>query len=340
MGIIFPMKRSFPLLVTLLFLTLSLFPWMAVYAQPFHFSDHPASQNLVEAVNALRESNGLDPYVEDPTLTKIAQAHADYIAGIGVLTHFDVNGDRPYQRALNAGYAVAGNLSAGGYFAEAIYSGRDISFDDVVAAWQENPSDANAMLFPDYQDIGVGVSAADGVTYFVLNVGSEELPTTNTPPTASTPMSAVSPLASGTGTALVILNTPEANGDVYHIVQKDEALWSIALAYGTTIDELKRLNSLASDEIFEGQRLLILRAATATPTSTPAPVTATLGIPTSTATRPIPPSPTFTATPLPVAPVSLQNSGKIVGGIVSAALLAAGFGAFLGRKRLKASEEE
>lgn len=333
MGIIFPMKRILPILLSLLCLTLSLLPSIGAGAQPQPFSADPAGANLIEAVNALRESNGLDPYQEDPILTGIAQRHADYVASTGVSTHIDADGKHPYQRALDAGYQVAGNLSTGGYFAEAIYSGRAVPFEDVAAAWQSNSSDANAILFPDYQDVGVGIAAADGVTYYVLNAGSETVPTTGTPSKVAVTSTM------GTGTALIgIINTPQANGEIFHIVQKDEALWSIALAYNTTIEELKRLNGLASDEIFEGQRLLIRRASTETPTATVAPVTATLGIPTSTATQPAPPTATNTPTPVPAAPVSLRSSGAAVVVIVLIALLAAGLGAFLGRKKEKASD--
>lgn len=333
MGIIFPMKRILPILLSLLFLTLSLLPSIGADAQPRPFSANPAAADLIEAVNALRESNGLDPYRKNPILTEIAQRHADYVASTGVLTHFDAAAKRPYQRALDAGYEVAGNLSTGGYFAEAIYSGRDASFEEVVSAWQENSSDANAILFPGYQDVGVGIAAADGITYYILNAGSENVPVTGTP------SQAVATGTMGTGTALVgVVNTPQANGEIFHIVQKDEALWSIALAYDTTIEELKRLNNLASDAIFEGQRLLIRRAATETPTATAAPVTATLGIPTSTSTQPAPPTETPTQTPVPAAPVSAQRSGAAVGVIVLTALLAAGLGAFLGRKKEKASD--
>ncbi len=130
----------------------------------------------------------------------------------------------------------------------------------------------------------------------------------------------------------VIVSTPLENGEVYHVVQLKEALWSIALAYDTTVEQIKLLNGLATDEIFEGQKLLILRPVTDTPTPTEV-VTATFGIPTSTSTQPVPPTITSTATPLPVPPASRQSGGIVVGIIVLIALLAAGIGAWLGRKK-------
>ncbi|MBI5963431.1 MAG: LysM peptidoglycan-binding domain-containing protein [Chloroflexi bacterium] len=130
----------------------------------------------------------------------------------------------------------------------------------------------------------------------------------------------------------IITSTPLESGEVYHVVQAHEALWSIAIAYNTSIEHLKLLNGLSTDEIFEGQKLLVFKPEpeTATPTNT---VTVTLGIPTSTATKPITPTFTSTTTPLPMPPSTLQGGGVVLGLIVLIALLAAGLGSWLGRKR-------
>ena len=130
----------------------------------------------------------------------------------------------------------------------------------------------------------------------------------------------------------IITSTPLENGDVYHVVQSNEALWSIAIAYNTTIDTLKLLNGLSTDEIFAGQKLLVFKhePATLTPTKV---ITATLGIPTSTATQPVTATYTFIPTPVPLSPSSLQGGGSVLGAIVLIAFLAAGLGSWLGRKR-------
>lgn len=136
----------------------------------------------------------------------------------------------------------------------------------------------------------------------------------------------------GTPSVVVITSTPLENGEVYHVVQLHEALWSIAIAYNTTIEDLKFLNGLSTDEIFEGQKLLVLKPEpnTATPTTI---ITATFGIPTSTATPPVVPTVTSTATPLPIPPSSRQSGEMILGVIVLVALLAAGIGSWLGKKK-------
>ena len=319
-------------LISLLFLTFALNPSEKVGAQPGVLSPYRTAQEMIEQVNVLRASNGLEPYSSDSILMKVAQSHADYIASTGVLTHFDKNGKRPYQRAIDAGYAVAGNLSSGGLLTEAIFSGSGVSDDSVIAAWQANAADSIALLSPSYEDVGVGISAANGITYYVLVAASE-----NDSGIAVTPTFVSSMPTVGTGTN--IPNTPLPSGQIYHVVRKNEALWSVAILYNTTIEELKSLNGLATDEIFEGQQLLVRAANTPSPTPTTIPVTATLGIPTSTATLPVTPTKTSTPTPIPTPPTSLRSGGMVVGGITLVALLAAGLGAFLGSRKKQKEEK-
>ncbi|KAA0273832.1 MAG: LysM peptidoglycan-binding domain-containing protein [Chloroflexi bacterium] len=316
---------SFWMITPLLVLTFALIPSERVDATPQDFSFQQSAVDLIDKVNALRESKGLPEYTPNSILMKISQEHAGYLARTGVLTHFDQNGLRPFERAIASGYPVGGELAAGGLFAEAIHSGTGLSEDDVIAFWQADADNSRVLLSPEYKDAGAGIAAANGVTYFVLVAGSGDkaVVTTVSPEVDS--------LTVMPGT--VIPNTPLPGGEIYHIVQKDEALWSIAIAYNTTIAELKLLNSLSSDEIFEGQKLLVRRASTETPTPTRIPVTVTLGIPTSTATRPVTPTATQTSTPLPSAPTSLQAGGKVVGGITLAALVTAGLASFLLSRR-------
>lgn len=312
------MKRSLLLkLLLLLSFTAVLFPSRQAAAQPGQLS----ALEIIAQVNAFRASQDLPPYQENPILMKVAQTHADHIASSGVVTRFDAGGFSPYQRAMTAGYAVAGDLSIGGLFFELLYSGAGASVVEVVNAWKEDTESLNAMASPDFKDIGVGLAIANGITYYVLDVG------------ASTSENRL-PAAQGTGTqsAPVITSTALVDGDVYHIVQADQALWSIALAYNTTIEQLKLLNSLSTDEIFIGQKLLVQKPETPTPTPSQV-ITATFGIPTSTPTKPPIPTATFTPTPPPVPPASFQSAQLVVGAIILAALFAAALGAWLGRKR-------
>ncbi len=297
-------------------------------------SNHQAAADVIDEVNALRAEQGLPAYQVNPILMKIAQSHADYQASTGIVTHYGENGSRPYQRALDAGYPVAGDLSTGGLFSENVDAGRNLSASQVVQGWQEDSLHLNTMISADLQDIGVGVAIADGVTYYTLNAGqASEIEVLASSSPAS---NGGDPFASSTGTPstlqLLATNTITEDGTVYHIVQAKEALWSIALAYETTIDELKRLNRLVTDDIYEGQKLVISKQEVETPTPQPS-ITVTFGIPTSTATFPVTPSLTPTSTPIPIPPASRQRGGQIVGGIVLVAVIAAGLGAWLGRRK-------
>lgn len=331
------MKRTSLLTLALLFfgslrpasaLTLSLLPPMQVNASLGFFSANYTAQTLLAEVNSLRASNDLPPYNVNSILMSGAQTHAEYLASTGVLTQLGPDGKRPYQRALDAGYAVAGNLSVGGLFAENIHSGAGISPAEVVSAWRSNATSLNAMLSRDFKDAGAGMAVANGVTYYVLDVGASDSSLRTATLTAET--GTATPRVLGTD-VVVFVNTPLSNGEIFHVVQKDEALWSIAVAYSTTIEELKRLNGLASDEIFEGQTLLIQQAVTATTTASPV-ITATFGIPTSTSTSPVTPTLTPTSTAIPKPPASLESGGMAVGLIILVALLAAGVGSLLGKR--------
>jgi uncharacterized protein YkwD len=314
--------------IPLLILVLSLLQFRKVVAQPETNFLNQSALDVIEEVNSLRVSKGLPPYQVNSILMVIAQEHAEYIASSGVLTYFDAKGSRPYQRALAAGYLVSGDLSLGGFFSEIIHYGVNLSASDVVGVWQKESDHLNIIISSELNDIGVGVADVKGVTYYVLDAGASTDALSITP---SSP-NAIFTSTAGTPSAMVITSTPLEDGTVYHIVQPNEALWSIAQAYDITIEELKRLNSLSSNEIFIGQKLLIRKLVSSTSTPEPT-ITVTLGIATSTAKRPMPSTFTFTPTFIPTSPASRQAGGLIVGGIVIIAMLAAGLGLWLGKKK-------
>jgi len=318
------MKRYLVLtLAAFFFVTQSLLPSEQADALHVFSSPNLSALEVIAEVNALRAAEQLPPYQVNSVLMRVAQSHADYIAASGVISHFNADGKAPYQRAAAAGYSVAGDIASGGLFSEAIGSGASLSASQIVELWQDDSEDLKALTNPEFKDIGVGLAVKDGITYYVLNAGASLGVGTPSPsPTSGTPSS------------LIAISTALEDGSVFHIVQKDEGLWGIALAYDTTIEQLQALNGLATDEIFIGQRLLIQKPDVKTMTPTVEIVsTATFGIPTSTATRPVTPTVTSTSTPLPVAPTSRRSGGLIVGGIVLAALVAAALGAWLGRNR-------
>lgn len=313
------------MITPLLFLTRNLPPSERAGANLVQFVPDPSALEVIAAVNAVRTSRNLPAYRIDSILMTIAQTQADYISSTGVPTRFSADGLHPFQRALAAGYPVAGDLFQGGEFSENIAAGKKLSVNDLIIKWQENSLDLNTLISPDLKDVGVGVKIISGLTYYVLDAGALSDEQSPSPSLSLVPTSVSSLSAPSAGFAT---STPADNGAIFHIVHPNEALWNIALAYKTTVEQLKLLNKLSTDEIFEGQKLLIQKPEifTETPAIT---ITATFGIPTSTATHPLTPTVTPTATPLPIPPTSRQSGGIVLGVIVLIALAAAGIGSWL-----------
>ncbi len=82
--------------------------------------------------------------------------------------------------------------------------------------------------------------------------------------------------------------TPGPDGRIIYIVKANDTLLSISLLTGVSVDQLRSLNNLNSDTIYEGQKLLLGFAG-------PAEVTVTAG-----------PTPTLT----PILPTSTPKPGK------------------------------
>jgi Predicted glycosyl hydrolase len=61
----------------------------------------------------------------------------------------------------------------------------------------------------------------------------------------------------------VVQSTARPDGDVFHQVQYGQTLWSMAITYGTTIEQIRRLNNLGTSNIvYEQQMLLVKKGAT------------------------------------------------------------------------------
>ncbi len=284
-----------------------------------------AASDLIAEVNALRAANGLPPYNVHPILMQIAQAHSEYQAAIGSVTHYGPNGERPFQRALAAGYPVAGDLSRGGFFSENIMAGPDLTPAEAVAAWQGDAPHLNTMLSPNLQDVGAGVAVSGGMVYYTLDAGlASGSAVSYTPSTGD----ATAPPPNGSPTAVVVIpNTPQEDGSIVHIVQPGETLWAIAVAYDVTVDDLIALNRLSGATIYPGDRLLIRQAFTETPppptaTRTRRPTATSAPTRAATATATARPSPTPTAAGQAV--LSSRTGAVVVLAIVVSALVLAG----------------
>ncbi len=289
--------------------------------------------DVIAAVNELRAAHGLPAYDQNSILMGTAQAQAEYMASSGTVTHIGPGGTRPYQRGLSAGYPLAGQIPPG-FFSENIQAGPGLSAADAVQAWTGDQLHLNTMLSPDLQQIGAGVAEAGGMVYYVIDCAR---PTASGLPPAYTPGALEDQFSGSEIIVPVTLSTPDANGDIVHLVKQGQSLWQIAIAYGVKIDAIRALNQLPQTyQIQPGDKLLIVHLGTATPSSipptdTPSPVTPTA---ISTVSSPTITPPTATPTPAVTAPWSgIGSSGAAVGAIIITALIAAGLVAWAGRSR-------
>ena len=283
------------------------------------------ASDLIAGVNAIRSSQGLNGLQSNSILNSIAQQQAEYELSIGSQTDTGPGGSRPFQRALAAGYLLAGDLSKGGIIAELLYGGVGIGPSAAVTWWNNDPYHHSMIVSTSFADVGAGVTTSGNTSYFVL---VEALSTGGTP-VAYTPPAPLYP-----NTPTIVPNTPNADGSIVHIVQAGETLGILSIAYNVPLANILNLNGLTlTSTIFVNQKIIIRAANTATPTqptSTPTITPTITPWPTSTSTvtsTNLPPTPT----PSPALPASAARGA--VTAIFVAALILAGVIALLGRRR-------
>jgi len=217
--------------------------------------------DLINTVNALRASKGLDPYNVDSYLMSYAQQHAEYMASIQYSTHTHSDGSIAWQSGIQE------NVAEG---TEGIITSAFVVYQ-IWSDW------VHWHVMVDYAsgDVGAGVALGDdGMVYYVLNVRAGD---TVQPVVPTTSSGSAMPTSSGTRTptldliAAMIKSTPAPDGSITHIVGYGQSLWSIAIAYDMKIDQIRSLNGLAqgSTTIVTGQQLLIRPAFTQTATLSP-----------------------------------------------------------------------
>ncbi len=241
---------------------------------------------LIDAVNSLRAANGMPSYEANSILMSIAQAHSEYQAAIGQVTHSGEGGTAPRDRAAGAGYGGGGTF----FISENIAGGTDLSIDGAISMWLGDAPHIQTMLGANYRDIGAGVAEANGFVYYTIDVAYVAGAGNYSPPASYTP-GGPTPIP----IYLVQTATPKPDGSITHTVRSGQTLEGIAKAYGISVAELKELNNLSGDAIYVGDTLLIQRANTPGPTSTVAPTIT----PTRRATSTHAPTRTPTSTPIP-----------------------------------------
>jgi LysM repeat protein len=254
--------------------------------------------DLLAAVNALRTSQGLTTLEMDPILMAVAQSHSEYQASLGYWTHEGPGGTRPRDRAMAAGYGGGATV----FISENVaVMNPTASFDTLIYSIWSDALHWNTMTNPSYTHAGVGIAVSGNEVYYTLDVGYVSGSPGGYVPGAATytPASGVQSTESTSDVVSpVITATPQEDGSVIHRVEPGQSLWSIAIAYNTTILEIVEKNNLDPDNpaIWPGTELLIQPSLQPSLTLPP---TSTKPLPTRTphpSNTPRPPTPTRTPT--------------------------------------------
>lgn len=229
----------------------------------------PTAFEVIAAVNALRASHGLPPYLIDPILMMAAQGQADYLAstpnfGDG---HVGPGGTDSDARAHALGYPDVpgldinenwGTLRAGDPIEILIFGG-----------WND-PEHMHTMLHDRGQHAGAGVSISGDRVFIVLDVAAfwGDAGLTAQPTTSAYGGTSAGSYNVSQYIAPVSKATAAPDGSITHIVMSGQSLWMIAHHYEVDIERIRQLNTLGKDDmIYIGQKVMIQPPSPATPTS-------------------------------------------------------------------------
>jgi LysM repeat protein len=236
----------------------------------------------MNAVNALRLSRGLAPYVVDPAMMAYAQEHSEYQASIGISTHTHSDGSLPWESGIQE------NVASG--------SVDFIDIDFIIYQVWADAVHMKPMVGYASGGMGVGVAISGDTVYYTLDVLPTGTALVAPAPTSDPALSL--PAAPASTAEAFATSTPLPDGAVYHVIKTGETLWSIALAYGVTVQRIRELNNIAtnSTDIYAGQKLLIVLPGTPYYTPTLTPTETPLTSPTPSPTQTFTPAPTRTPT--------------------------------------------
>ncbi len=235
----------------------------------------PTPGEIIAAVNNLRASRGLAPLTTNSILMQVAADQANALAASeGAIGHERPCGMTLGQDLLRRGFPLAGALSLDGYRSENWVAAS--TAEDAINFWLGDDPHTNTMLSENRSDIGAAVAVSDQ-TYIVLetalSTASGKMQYEAAGILTGIPMTVAACSGQSTQDAAnsllpqysvpVARATALPNGDVIHEVKYGQALWSIAIQYGTTIEQIRRLNNLPlTPVIYPGQKLIVIQGAT------------------------------------------------------------------------------
>jgi uncharacterized protein YkwD len=221
-----------------------------------------SAYDVIASVNQIRAVNGLSPYQIDGSLMASAQAHSDYQASIGSITHTGSGGSDVKSRAIAAGYGSGAAVSV----IENIYGGTNATPQQAVSNWQGDSLHLNTLLSSKAVDVGAGVATDGSLVYYTLDVGyvvgNEGSGSSSSSGSSTTTSSSAAP-ATAIAFYPVQVSTPRPDGSIIHIVQAGQTLWSIAATYKISLPDLLNLNGFTNSTfIYPGQKITIKSSGT------------------------------------------------------------------------------
>jgi hypothetical protein len=283
--------------------------WMGT--SPVTFAQAEMPNDLIEAVNSLRAIHGLEPYQIDPWLMAYAQEHSEYQAKMQSGTHLHSDGTLPWEIGLQE------NVAGGD---EGIVTVSIVVYE-IWVDWGHR----HVLTGYTRGEIGAGMARGEnGQIYYTVDIR----------PAQGAP-TVVPELGTEEPFALYATSTPDADGAIYHMVGPGQSLWSIAVSYGVTVNDIRLLNGIPGDSIViqVGKKLLIRPASAITTapsvTRTPA-ATRTVGktylllTATKTPTKTGLPSPTSIMIPT-ITDKGLSLTGRQISGVVGLVIAVIGF---------------
>ncbi len=289
------MRRFLPLLLIGVILTGYLFiPFGKVQG-----AGSVSGADMIAMMNSWRSNYWSNALIEDASLNSCAQWTAEEMAKYQYRNHLAYLGYTTVSARCSQ-FGFGGGKTV--FVTENWATHPNMTIDILSGYW----ADSDHMIpatWEQYRYVGVGIATgSDGFTYYILQAGAisgEAMPASNATSSGSTNSQTALTQGPNNFVQPVLTATPNEDGSTYHIVEFGQALFTIASWYGVTVEEIKTLNALTSNNIYVGDKLLIRVKPTVTITPTR---TATVPQPTRTlASTQVPPTPraTVTITPTP-----------------------------------------
>ena len=218
---------------------------------------------VIAAVNAFRTSNGLPALEVDYALMAAAQAHSDYQASIGQVTHTGAGGSRPIDRAYAWGFG--GGATA--FVSENIAGGYKVTIETAIWNFWQDAAHLHTMLNPKALYIGAGVATSGKSTYYTVDtgyyVGSKPKPTSPTDGATPVPGATSAPQPTAVAYDPFIISTPREDGAIIHVVGYGQTLIGIANTYGVELADIYKFNGYNKDTVIYPNEWVIIRPADA-----------------------------------------------------------------------------